>query len=313
MNVERRFTEIRSPEPNSRILEGIAIHYNEIGQGDYGPERFLPGSMEYGDVRLDKQHNRESILARTPDTLQLTDTEEALSLRATLPHTRDCDDVLTLIRTKVLRGLSVEFIPIEQRAVQGIREISRARLLAVAVVDDPAYENSTVEARFIRGARMNFKVRYNRRLKCECCKKSDTVIFDEAAFDDVLKDDKKELLAVHGNYTGAVASRKRGTLKLQNTEDGLEISSDLADTTAGRDILEQGKDVPLLGRPIVDFDKSETVEEAGALRVRKAHLRGFIIGPSDNDEGWDPIRFTDGTEERKRILTCDARGLPFWL
>lgn len=216
------------------------------------------------------------------------------------------------IKKRILTGLSIEFRVKEQHTVNGVREIRRALLSGVAVVDSPAYENSIAEARRIRGVSFRFRIPYKRRLRCECCKKAGIVIFDEGAFSDVLKDEKKELLAVHGNYTGAISSRKRETLKVQDSEKGLEVSSEISNTTAGNDLVQQGKDVPLLGRPIIDFDKSETVADGDALRVKKARLRGFIIGPSDNDEGWSPIEFINDGEKRN-FLTCNKRGLPFWL
>jgi len=68
----------------------------------------------------------------------------------------------------------------------------------------------------------------------------------------------------------------------------------------------------ILGRPIVDFTKSETELVDGVSVVKKAFLKGFLLGPSDANKGWDPVKFTkDGKEER--TLTCDSRGIPFWL
>ena len=62
--------------------------------------------------------------------------------------------MLTLIRAGVLRGLSVEFaIPdggdrFRADAEGPIRTVSRAGLLAVAVVDKPAYGGAGVNARY---------------------------------------------------------------------------------------------------------------------------------------------------------------------
>ena len=141
-----------------------------------------------------------------------------------------------------------------------------------------------MEARAIGGAGISFSVKYNSNLQCECCPTSDEVLIESGAFDEYLKDGSKELLAVHGNFSGAIASRKRGSLKIEDTDQALTgVQSDIADTQAGRDILEQSKDLEILGRPILDYGKSETEVVDGITRVKKAHLRGFILGPSDSN------------------------------
>ena len=117
----------------------------------FGREKFLPGSfapIENLDVILNFAHRREQPIARTKGGgLILEDSEKALLLRAELPKTSIGDDVLALVRSSVLRGLSVEFSAIKERMVSGVREISKAVLHAIGVVDSGAYRMSVVEAR----------------------------------------------------------------------------------------------------------------------------------------------------------------------
>ena len=60
-------------------------------------------------------------------------------------------------------------------------------------------------------------------LACECqtgeCKK---VVFADGAFSKVLADANKEILAVRGEYKDVLASRRRGSLELEDTKDGLQ-------------------------------------------------------------------------------------------
>ena len=51
------------------------------------------------------------------------------------------------MRRGVLKGASVEFVSLRERTIAGVRRISRAALLRIGIVDDPAYPGSTVEAR----------------------------------------------------------------------------------------------------------------------------------------------------------------------
>lgn len=145
---ELRFTEIRA---EGRVLSGTVIRYGDEARLPWGREVIRSGS--FGDVRgadviLNRQHDRSMPLARTGGGgLFLEDGSEALSVRAELPETRDSDDVLTLVRQGVLRGLSLEFTAKEESYEGDLRVISRAALQGVAVVDKPAYPDSLVSAR----------------------------------------------------------------------------------------------------------------------------------------------------------------------
>lgn len=148
---EIRFTDIRA---EGRTLSGTVIRYGDEARLPWGREVIRSGA--FGDVRaqdviLNRQHDRALPLARTGGGgLFLEDGAEALSVRAELPETRDSDDVLTLIRQGVLRGLSLEFTAKEESYEGDLRIISRAALQGVAVVDKPAYPSSLVQARMAR-------------------------------------------------------------------------------------------------------------------------------------------------------------------
>lgn len=147
---EIRFCEIRA-EPKKRRLSGVALRYGDTAKLPWGDERFEPGAfgdVARADVILNNAHERGRPLARTGGGgLFLEDTAEALTVRANLPATREADDVLALVRGGVLRGLSVEFRPVAERMEGDVRVIERATLRAVAIVDTPAYPDSTVAAR----------------------------------------------------------------------------------------------------------------------------------------------------------------------
>ena len=139
-SVERRFCELRV-EGEGRFLAGTAIRYGDVATLPWGRERFEAGAFDVraADVILNAQHDRASPLARTGGGLMLTDSAAALEIRAELPETRAADDVLALVRAKVLRGLSVEFNAMRERMLGGVRVIERAELRGVSVVDRPAY------------------------------------------------------------------------------------------------------------------------------------------------------------------------------
>ena len=108
------------------------MRYNETQIVHGRPIRFLPGAfgdLSGADLILNRQHERRSPLVRTGGGgLTLTDTPEALEVLAELPDTEAGRDAHTMVRTGVLRGLSVEFRALAEGFVGGVREVRRAVL-----------------------------------------------------------------------------------------------------------------------------------------------------------------------------------------
>lgn len=142
--LERRYAELRL---DGRTLTGFAVRYGDVARLPWGSERVEPGAFRFDDVVLNAMHERAKPIARTPDTLALVESAEGLAVRAELPETRDADDALANVRAKVFRGFSVEFLARAERREGGVRVIEAAELVGLAVVDRPAYTQSTVAAR----------------------------------------------------------------------------------------------------------------------------------------------------------------------
>ena len=137
-----------------RRLLGTVVRYGAPGES--GMETFQAGAFAGGgldDVMLNLQHQRGRMLARHPGTMTLRDGPEALTMEAALPETRDCDDVLALVKSRVIVGLSVGFVALSERWERDVRIIERATLDHVAVVDRPSYPHSVVDARDRSGLR----------------------------------------------------------------------------------------------------------------------------------------------------------------
>ena len=146
MKPETRFTELRIEGTGQ--LAGILMRYGDVANLPFGKERFERGSFQFDDVILNSMHQREVPLARTGGGgLELQDSPDSLSMRAVLPDTAAARDTLTLVRSGVLRGLSVEFQALEERQEQGLRIIEKANLTGLGVVDKGAYADSVVQAR----------------------------------------------------------------------------------------------------------------------------------------------------------------------
>lgn len=132
-----------------RRLLGTVIRYGEVGDPGF-PEAFERGAFRgrANDVLLNVHHDRKQLIARAPGTLTLHDGPTELRMEAALPSTRLADDVITLVRARVLVGLSVGFQALRERMdAADVRIIERARLDHIAVCDRPAYHGSRVYAR----------------------------------------------------------------------------------------------------------------------------------------------------------------------
>ena len=147
--VDVRHSELRA---EGGALAGIVVGYKDrarIGPGLF--ERFEPGSfgdVSKADVVLRPQHNPQRPIARTQGGgMVLIDGLDALHMRAEVGGTKDGDDTLSMVRRGILRGLSVEFIAVEQRLEDDTRVIGKATLDGLGVVDRPAYHGSAVEVR----------------------------------------------------------------------------------------------------------------------------------------------------------------------
>ena len=82
------------------------------------------------DAILNVQHDRGKAIARTGGGgLTLTDSAASLELRAELdPEDIDAKRALSKVQKKILRGLSIEFMPLKDR-MEGTREGGYTQLL----------------------------------------------------------------------------------------------------------------------------------------------------------------------------------------
>ena len=310
--IEYRFSELEIPEEGSRILSGVVMTFGEVANGDYGPERFAPGALEFSDVLLNRQHERVVPLARTNGGgLELQEAEGKLTMRAELPDTQAAADTLELVRKKVLRGLSVEFRVIEQHIENGIRVITRALLSGIGVVDSPAYASSLVEARKRYGFIGTVKgyIPKGKKVDCRCKDGCDSAVIEDAEFSETL-------IGVRGSYGEALGSTRRGTLRISPRKDGSgwDLEQDLPDTQQARDLMASSRSSDVYARPFMDAQKSNVVVEGTTATYKKGVVRAIVFESTDQAKGWEPVVFEAAKKSEGRSrLTCDLRGIPFWL
>ena len=216
-------------------------------------EMFLPGA--FGDVArvdstLNVMHQAGRLIGRTGGGgVVFRDTPSALLMSATLPTTKEADDALTLVRNGTLRGLSVEFRAIRDRFVGDVREIQRAALGGLGLVDRPAYPGSVgLEVRRdedeLDDAELEAEFDYDTPRVTASRGSSRKGSVRPGAFSFVLsvgearqeRGTDREVSLVLGDYSMPLASRLAGTLRLVDTPTALIAKvARLPDTSYVRD------------------------------------------------------------------------------
>ena len=235
---------------------------------------------------LNLQHDAEIVMVKGA---VLTDTDVELRVQAEL---REDSAASRLVRRGALKGLSVEFAAKREAMVNGVRVVELAKLAGAGLVDQGAYPLATVEVRGKgRTVRGNIVPGWQRLLACQCQSKDcNAVSFDPGAFTDTLADPNREILGVMGDYDRPLASRRRGTLRIEQTADGVSIELDLPDGPGGAAVEDAAQVAPLYVRPYLDPALSEFVDEGDTpgqkvRRYLKAHLRAVIVGATDATSG----------------------------
>ncbi|HFK1517125.1 TPA: phage major capsid protein [Bacillus cereus] len=120
-------------------------------------ERVMPNVFENAlkrgnDVKLLLEHDKNMLLARTKDeTLKLTETSRGLEMEATLVPSNQSEHIHALIKRGTLNNMSFGMVVLdaEWTKEKGVnqRSITELALYECSIVSDPAYTQSTVEAR----------------------------------------------------------------------------------------------------------------------------------------------------------------------
>ena len=314
---ERRYSgvEVRA---EGRTLTGPAMRYGDVSPSHR--ERFEPGAFLLdGKTRwLDVRHDRNRVIAWTEGGgLELTDTREALMVRAVLPAIPLADVALADVRSGNLAGFSIEFNASEERRESGIRVISKSELSGIGLVGKPSYTQSKLELRARSGRTMRAVIPANRNVACRCsgvqCKFA-RIMGDamESIFDEFKKGSSREMVAAFGSYDAALASVSSGTLRgrLLRNGDG-EISIDIPEGAVGTATIAANDSAGVIVRPVLDLQDSESHLE-GDVRVYtgSTKARAWIVAATDQREGW-PSAGADRHARRiskSRIPTRRAEG-----
>ena len=273
-------------------------------------------------ILFNLDHDPEHALAWTGDRLRLAVDREGVQLAADLsPELPLLNRALESVKSGKRTGLSIEFKAIQEHQESGLRVIEKAQLFGVGLVRDPSYESSRVEARAKGGLRSS--ISYGKRKYCECQKGScEDALFEEGAFSTYTKGNSHgEVLAVMGSYDTAFASTKRGTLKFEDGEDGLEIliAKEALESPNGKRLTELLQSVDVKARPLIDQERStailKDVDGVATTIYSTAILRGILYRPvtGDRSSDWPTVTLDKAPEKRVIQPPAPAGRRRIWL
>ena len=158
MELERRAFEVRAGANGT--LQGTAVPYGVPSPVDgVFNETFRAGSIAYADaVGVNVDHDQDRMIATLGNGLQLAESPEGLRATVSLPDTEYGRAIRALADANQVRGMSIEFRPIEDEwpAVDE-RIVTRALLSGLAICHEmqPVHAGALIDevrARIAAGA-----------------------------------------------------------------------------------------------------------------------------------------------------------------
>ena len=145
-SVELQFSDDETRQGPGR-LQGKLLTYGERIAHSKGPEQFESRSLQWGEdgVVFYDSHDQSPRRPVSIVTPQQSDAEARVDFL--LPDTPSGRRIAEKVRSKELRGLSIEFRAEVEKRVGGVRRITKAWLTGLAAVANPAYASATVEVR----------------------------------------------------------------------------------------------------------------------------------------------------------------------
>ena len=145
MKLELRAFEVRADEKG--IIAGVVIPYGVASSiAGVFEETFMPGSVRFDSVLVNRQHERSMPLARLGHGLELQDSATELRAEVRMPDTTDGRDTLELVKTGVLTGMSAEFhVQRDEWPNDTTRIIHEVQLRGIGIVDDPGHTGAVID------------------------------------------------------------------------------------------------------------------------------------------------------------------------
>ena len=131
----------------SRTITGLAVPWDVVANlsGDVGPVKFLKGSISVDGPmpKLLEYHDDTRVIGRVTERVA---SDEGLMFSATLSKTRAADDAMALLADGSISAVSIGAIPLKFKRVNGVMEVSEARMIELSLVSFGAYAEAEIES-----------------------------------------------------------------------------------------------------------------------------------------------------------------------
>lgn len=131
----------------TRTITGLAVPWNVEANlaGSDEPVMFLPGSLDdTGPMpKLLEYHDDTRIIGRVTERVV---TDDGLLFTATVSKTRAGDDAMTLLADGSITAVSVGAVPLKFKRVNGVMQISEAKMIELSLVSFGAFDDAQIES-----------------------------------------------------------------------------------------------------------------------------------------------------------------------
>ena len=131
----------------SRTITGLAVPWDVVANlsGDVGPVKFLKGSISVDGPmpKLLEYHDDTRVIGRVTERVS---SDEGLMFSATLSKTRAADDAMALLADGSISAVSIGAVPLKFKRVDGVMEVSEARMIELSLVSFPAYADAEIQS-----------------------------------------------------------------------------------------------------------------------------------------------------------------------
>ena len=226
MDYENIYTYSAIDDLTGRTVSGRVIRYGEQTK-DWRKHRYLAGAfgdVEHSDVVLNYMHRRERPIVRAGRGMSLSDSPTELRISATLPDTQDGNDAVTGIKNGLLTGFSGEVGIVKAAGT----DISQAVMNRIGLVDDPAFPSSVISDLYLTDLYVG-----SEGIEGEFTYDQDTIISADkkvrkervkpGAFKYAIESPDREINLVLGDNSRPLASKKAGSLVLEDTPTALRF------------------------------------------------------------------------------------------
>ena len=133
----------------TRTITGLAVPWNVVANlsNDVGPVKFLEGSISVDGPmpKLLEYHDNTRVIGRVTERVS---TEDGLMFVAKVSTTRAGDDAMALLADGSISAVSIGAVPVKFKRVDGVMEVSEARMIELSLVSFPAYADAEISSVF---------------------------------------------------------------------------------------------------------------------------------------------------------------------